>query len=171
MAMPLHALRACALSVATALACPAVGDHRPALVVPGRPAGPVIVEGCDAAGATMWGDWGLHRPGHAQVVVIGRPDGRSGALRRRAPARVAPPPFFPGDGIEPELGRHEADPEAGGPPRPAEPFEREWSTRSMQRPADRAPPPAAIAIEPRIRLHPRRPEAPYRHGPDPDADQ
>src|SRR5687767_3672069 len=47
---------------------PARADHHPVVAIPGGSA-PVIINGYDASGAVVEGDWGLYRPGHGQVAV------------------------------------------------------------------------------------------------------
>ena len=41
------------------------------IVIPGRPGVPVIINGIDASYAVVEGDWGLARPGHGTITVIG----------------------------------------------------------------------------------------------------
>src|ERR1043166_181830 len=49
----------------------ALADSGPAIVVPGRPGVPVIVNGIDVSGAVVYGDWGLARPCHGEIVIDG----------------------------------------------------------------------------------------------------
>src|SRR5215510_364234 len=47
------------------------GDTGPVIVVPSRPGIPVVIWGRDASYAVVEGDWGLARPGHMALNVIG----------------------------------------------------------------------------------------------------
>lgn len=157
-------------------------DHEPAISVPGRRDVPVIINGRNATGAVVIGDWGLYRPGHMGVTVIPRHPWytpryhRPAAVRRyrRAvrPCRCKPAKtvrkaavapgrrhYFPGGMTPPRLGRVEID----RPPRPqpqAESFSRSWSAGSQTAPANLDPPAIVTAptvIENRFRPRPRPP--------------
>lgn len=97
---------------------PLQADGRPVYVIPHRSGAPIIINGVDASGAIVEGDWGLHRPGAGSVTVV--------------PGRIRLPPlsggYFPATGVEPGYGRHEVEPPAPRRPPPAQRYRREWST-------------------------------------------
>jgi hypothetical protein len=103
----------------------------PVLVVPGRPEIPVVINGVVANGAVVYGDWGLARPGHGDIIIEG-------------PAGYATPQhgsqgYFPATGYQPRYGRDEVVP----PPRPRADttFQRDWYTRSdTSQPVTQYPP-------------------------------
>jgi hypothetical protein len=161
-------------------------DHAPSIVVPGRPDVPVIINGRDARGAIVYGDWGLTRPGTPVTVIYRqpwptlrthKPTSRVRRYRRKRAvtprcvcAKPAPRPafippgdrhFYPGGPTPPRLGRLEDETRRSPPPKPAESFSRSWSTSSQPLPATTAQPPVIVAptiVEPRLR--PRRPRPP-----------
>lgn len=110
-------------------------DHAPTWVIPGNPWVPVIIDGVDASGAVVEGDWGLSRPGHIPVTVYG---GRP--VIYELPPR---PGYFPSAGQPPRVGRDEVIPKRRRA-MPAESFHREWTTDggSPPAPADVSPVPA-----------------------------
>jgi hypothetical protein len=124
---------AIASGLSASAVAPARADSGPVIVIPSRPGVPVIINGRDASWAVVEGDWGLARPGHGVVTVIGG-------------ARVLPNPVYrdrnayhPRYGRAPERGRNEVEPSADRPlPDPAESYDRSWSTSSD------APVPATI---------------------------
>jgi hypothetical protein len=104
-----------------AMACPeAHADHRPKYVIPGHPDVLVIIDGIDASGAVVTGDWGLGRaraglridPGPIPMVPV-----------------YEPMPYYPGGGPAPRYGRHEVEPRRKAP-RPAVSYSRSWSAGS-----------------------------------------
>jgi hypothetical protein len=155
-------------------------DHQPVIAVPGNPGVPVIIDGQNATGAVVIGDWGLYRPGHMGVTVIRRypwPRYRrpAAAVRRCrcsrlkvAPRKVTASPawrhYFPSGTSAPKLGRLESD-EKYPPPVPAESFSRSWSAGSSPAPATIGQPPVITAptvIENRFRPRRRIPRPPRR---------
>jgi hypothetical protein len=121
-----------AILCATLVAAGGVGVARaqfePVIAVSGRSGVPVVINGYDATGAVVEGDWGLARPG-APVTVI-----NPGPLLIPLPPRGA---YFPATGRRPRYGRREADfPRRTGP---AEPYRRSWSAGSNDAPLDSAP--------------------------------
>ncbi len=122
------ALCGCLLGIA-----PARADHQPALIVPGNPAVPVVINGYDASWGVAEGDWGLYRPGHVtpsiiypQPIIVDHWYSRG---------------YFPVTGKKPRSGRHEIIPPANRRlPPPAESFHRDWSSP--------AAPPATITEYP-----------------------
>jgi hypothetical protein len=102
-------------------AVPARADHHPALIVPGNPTVPVILNGLDASWAVVEGDWGLHRAGHiAPIITFPHP-----IIVDHWHARG----YFPITGKRPRYGRLEVVPPANRRlPPPAESFHRYWST-------------------------------------------
>ena len=154
-------------------------DHRPAIAMPGKSGVPVIIDGQNATGAVVIGDWGLYRPGHVAPTVIHRqpwvapPRYRRAAvvvrhhrhkrvkvIRRKAIVRSGPHHFFPGGTSPPKLGRLESDEKNSVPPKPAESFSRSWSAGSPPAPATVAQPPVIVApvIDNRLRPKPKPPK-------------
>ena len=119
----------------------AYADNEPVIVIPGRPGVPVIINGVDATGAVIYGDWGLYRPGAAVVV--------EGGIWPLVPAAPDwPPHYFPATGRTPAYGRKEIDP---GPHRPgvAPAYQKSWVIESNPGPVTEyppfAPPPVVVA--------------------------
>ena len=141
----MHRLR---LSVAAVLAVSLYGaaafaGSGPVIVVPGKPGVPVMIDGVDATGAVVYGDWGLARPGHGEVVIEG-------------PVAFAAPwderGYYPATGRVPRLGRLEIDSRKIRP-RPTS-FRRDWSAASEFRaPVTEYPPfdPPPVILAPRER--------------------
>jgi hypothetical protein len=104
---------------ALAPAVAARADNGPVIVIPTRPGVPVIINGVDASYAIVEGDWGLSRPGHGSITIIGGAPVYDPGYRRAYPRYGYPPP----------RGRHEIE---FGPDRPlpesAESYSRYWST-------------------------------------------
>jgi hypothetical protein len=103
---------------------PARAQYEPVIALSGRAGVPVVINGVDATGAVVVGDWGLARPG-APVTVID-----PGPLLIPLPPRGA---YFPATGRRPGYGRHEVD----FPRRhqAAESYRRSWSSASDPSPA------------------------------------
>lgn len=120
-------------------------DNEPVVVVPGRPGVPVIIQGVDATGAVVYGDWGLYRPGAAVVIEGGI--WPPGVL---APALVEPH-YYPATGRTPAYGRKEIDP---GPRHhgPAPQYHKSWTTESQPGPVTEYPPfaPPAVVVAPPV---------------------
>lgn len=113
----LAALGGCLLGIA-----PARADHHPVVVVPGGDA-PVIIEGRDASGAVVEGDWGLYRPGQVSPTVF--------YPYFPGPDRWHTRSYYPLTGKRPRSGRYEVIPSANRRlPPPAESYYRSWSTAS-----------------------------------------
>lgn len=91
----------------------------PVVVIPGKAGVPVIVNGVIVDGALIYGDWGLARPGHGELVIEG-PVAFSAPWDSRG--------YFPATGRMPRYGRHEIAP-ARSRARPAS-FRRDWSIES-----------------------------------------
>lgn len=118
---------ATALTIVMATAMPALAGGSVALVIPGRPGVPIIINGVDASYAVVEGDWGLARGTHVQPTVYG---GRY----------VDPVPrvghYYPSAGAAPGYGRLEIEPPANRRlPQPAESFHQSWSAQSSPTPA------------------------------------
>jgi hypothetical protein len=129
----------------------AMADNEPVLVIPGRPGVPVMINGVDASGAVVEGEWGLNRPGVVVPTVILPHWGPYWV-----PDDVNVAPYFPRTGHKPRYGRLEIIPPHRHKPRRAEPYFRQWHSESDPSPATApapfAPPPVIVA--PRI-AHPR----------------
>lgn len=109
-----------------ATALPAAADSGIAIVIPGRPGVPVMINGRDASYAVVEGDWGLARGVHVQPTVYG---GWDHYLRPEVGH------YYPSAGHAPGYGRYEIEPPANRPlPRPAESFHRSWSAQSAPTP-------------------------------------
>jgi hypothetical protein len=124
---------------AVAFAPPARADHAPVYVVPSRPGIPVVINGRDVSYSVVEGDWGLSRPGHMPVTIIG------GAPPRPSSAYSKRRSYHPRYGRAPERGRHEIEPPPDRAlPEPPESFSRSWSTNNgtvAPQPVRNAPPP------------------------------
>ena len=116
----------------------------PVIVVPGKPGVATTINGVVVDGAVVYGDWGLARPGHGQIVIEG-PVGFSENNDSRG--------YFPATGRRPRVGRLEVVP----PPRqrPSTDYRREWSVKSYKRvrPVTEYPPfdPPPVIVAPRGR--------------------
>lgn len=126
-----------------ALAVSAVAHAQtgPVIVVPSRPDVPITINGVVVDGAVVYGDWGLARPGHGQILIEG-------------PAAYAVPQgspgYFPSAGRAPGYGRHEVLP----PPRrrAGTDFHQQWYVESdRSRPVTEYPPfdPPPVVLAPR----------------------
>src|SRR3981081_4482798 len=82
-------------------ALPAKADHFPTFVVPGKRGVPVMIDGVDASGAVVYGNWGLHRPGHGSRLIEGGGPGYE---------RTWQGSYFPATGRAPLYGRKEIEP-------------------------------------------------------------
>jgi hypothetical protein len=119
----------------------------PAIVIPGKPGVPVIINGYDASYSVVEGDWGLDRPGHVPPTIISRP-------------LLAPVPdyysgYYPAYGRQPGYGRLEIEPPANRRlPPPAPRFRRTWTTQSDPLPANVDPPADSqpLIVAPQINL-------------------
>ncbi len=125
-------LLALAFAVVSA-AAPACADSGPVVVIPSRPGIPVIINGIDASYAIVEGDWGLARPGHGTITVIGGMPVVPNAVYTRRNT------YVPRYGAPPPRGRNEIEPPADRllPPL-AETYSRSWGT-SSERPVIMVP--------------------------------
>lgn len=129
----------------------AVADHAPALVVPGRPGIPVVINGYDASYTVVEGDWGLTRPGAVPPAIV------SGPLITPSPYHTGH--YYPSQGQRPGYGRREVEPPPNRMlPPPAPGYYREWGTQSQDLPATVDPPayPPPVIAAPTIELPERR---------------
>jgi hypothetical protein len=124
------------LTMLAGTACSAWAESAPALVIPGRPGIPVIINGVDASYAVVEGDWGLGKGMRVQPTVYG---GR--------PVEPVPPVghYYPSAGHLPGYGRLEI--ESASKPKPAESFHQSWSAESkpQEPPVPLNPPPVIMA--------------------------
>jgi hypothetical protein len=135
------------------------GADAPAIVIPGRPGVPVIINGGDASYCVVEGDWGLARPGHVPVTVVACPNFKP------IPDETS---YFPAFGRKPGYGRLEIEPPPDRKlPPPAPSYYREWSTHSDRVPAS-ADPPAHVEINVEPRTQGRRRERPQQDAQPPD---
>jgi len=129
---------------AATLAAPARAQTGPVIAIPGKVGVPVTINGVIVDGAVIWGDWGLARPGHGEVIVDGV-------------VAFAPPPwdsrdYYPQTGRKPRVGRQEIEP-THRRPRPTS-FRRDWSTQSdFNHPVTEYPPfePPPVILAPHER--------------------
>lgn len=148
------------LAAACAVAGPGRAEHAPSIVMPNARGAPPIVDGFDATGAIIEGDWGLSRPGTGVVTIYTGP----------SLLYAAPPPagYFPATGKRPRYGRDEIIPPPNRrKPPPAQSYHRSWSTDAPGRVVVSSPvpydPPPVIGVMPQERLKHR----PHKRGPRP----
>jgi hypothetical protein len=139
-------------------------DHAPAVVIPGRPFVPVIIQGRDASYAVVEGDWGLYRAGSVSPTVIYNPFLTPHPIYGPPPAH-----YYPQTGRKPRVGRLEKEPPANRPlPPPAESYHREWGVQSQPGPVTEYPPfdpPPVILAPQELRRRGPVPHGPQRQGP------
>jgi hypothetical protein len=117
----------------------------PVIVIPGKPGVPVIINGYDASYAVVEGEFGLDRPSQVRPTIISRP--------LLAPEWRDYGTYFPALGRRPGYGRLEIEPPANRRlPRPAQKYQRSWTSQSDPLPADVDPPAdaPALIVEPQI---------------------
>ena len=128
-------------------------DSAPVIAVPGHLGVPVIIDGIDATGAEVFGDWGLSRPGHGSLIIEG---GTPMPLQR------PPPRYFPTSSTDSDPGARQPkatpSPSRATPP-PARPrastdFHQSWSAGSSPTPMGVGP---AIVVPPATVVPPRPP--------------
>lgn len=130
--------------LAVVAAAPALADSGPVIVIPSRPGVPVIINGVDASYAVVEGDWGLSRPGHGTVRVIGGIPAIPNAVYSQRY------PYHPRYGYAPPRGRFEIEPPPDRLlPEPAETFSRSWSAQSQPTP-NAVPQPRTGEVSPTI---------------------
>jgi hypothetical protein len=116
----------------------------PVIVIPGKAGVATTINGVVVDGAVVYGDWGLARPGHGQIVIEG-----AAGFSENNDSRG----YFPATGHRPRVGRLEVVP----PPRqrPSTDYRREWSVKSYKRvrPVTEYPPfdPPPVILAPRGR--------------------
>ncbi|ABE40457.1 MULTISPECIES: hypothetical protein [Rhodopseudomonas] len=141
MSMKLPTLRAAqAMMLLTVTAAPAFADSGGfAIVIPGRPGVPIIVNGRDISYSVVEGDWGLERGVHRQPTFYGSRPVRLPEVGH----------YYPGSKQLPGYGRLEIEPPANRPlPKPAESFRQSWEVESRPPPLPplpMSPPPVIIA--------------------------
>ena len=134
----------CAAALASAL--PARAQTGPVIAIPGKVGVPVTINGVIVDGAVIYGDWGLARPGHGELVIEG-PVGFAAPWDSRG--------YYPWTGRAPRLGRYEIEPPKRLRPHPTS-FRRDWSAESQFRaPVTEYPPfdPPPVIMAPRERRH------------------
>ena len=136
-----------ALAAGILCATAARADHMPVVAVPGNPTTPAIIDGYDASGAVVEGDWGLYRPGQVAPTVF----------YPYAPGvdPWSPHGYYPRTGKRPRSGRLEVIPPTNRrlPPQ-AESYHRYWSNDGPPVPAQTEYPayaPPAVIVAPRVR--------------------
>jgi hypothetical protein len=129
------------LGSASALAA----DTGPVIVIPGRLGQPVMINGVDASGTVVEGDFGLNKPHMVAPRIISAPFWR--------PQRsYLEDSYFPATGREPGYGRYEIVPPANRRlPPPAPSYHHTWSSQSEPLPATIEPPAAQpVIVAPQI---------------------
>ena len=141
---------------AAAPATPMRAQTGPVIAIPGKVGVPVTINGIVVDGAVIYGDWGLARPGHGELIVEG------------LVAFAAPPwdsrNYYPQTGRKPHVGRQEVEPKHYRP-RPTS-FRRDWSAESnFKAPVTEYPPfdPPPVIVAPRERRHENRSLRPTPH--------
>jgi hypothetical protein len=133
-------------------AAPVRSADAPAIVIPGKPGVPVIINGYDASYAVVEGDWGLDRPGHVPPTIV------------PGPYLFVPVPgyysgYYPAYGRRPGYGRLEIEPPPNRrlPPL-AERYYRSWTSQSDPLPVDLEPPPGQppVIVAPEINVRDQR---------------
>jgi hypothetical protein len=149
--------------VALAAAClwdcrTASAQREPIIVVPGRAGVPVMFWGQDVSGDVIYGEFGLDRPGQGAGVTVIPP---IGPYYRGIPPELPGDGYFPSSGRFPRVGRDEVLPSNQGPPKPAQSFNRSWTSESPELPANVEPPfnPPAVIVAPQINGPAPRPPA------------
>jgi hypothetical protein len=144
-----------ALIILLGTALPAFAESGIAVVIPGRPDVPIIINGVDASYAVVEGDWGLGKGVHVQPTIYGG---------RYIDPRPHVGRYFPSLGEKPGYGRLEVQPPANRKlPQPAESYHQSWSAQS-------APPvvqPPVPMDPPQVLIAPRDPFGPPVPGPMP----
>ena len=138
-----------ALPLAVALCAAVAGaDARaqtgPVIVIPGKAGLATTINGVIVDGAVVYGDWGLARPGHGEIVI----EGPAGFVENNWDSRG----YFPSAGRPPRVGRLEVVPPPR--PRPSTDYHRDWSAGSDKRaPVTEYPPfdPPPVILAPRGR--------------------
>ena len=103
----------------------------PVVVNPSRPGIPVVIDGCDASYAVVFGDWGLSRPGAAPATVVGCPPAAPNEVYRERNR------YYPKSGHPPKLGRNEVEPSLDRElPKPAESYSRSWKKKKKKKFSD-----------------------------------
>jgi hypothetical protein len=128
---------------ALAAASPSHAQTGPVIVVPGKPGVPVIINGVIADGAVVYGDWGLARPGHGELIIQG-PVG--------FPAATWSPGYYPSAGHPPRIGRLEVEPARKQRPVNTD-FHRAWTESDPSQAVTTYPPfePPPVIVAPRGR--------------------
>ncbi len=125
----------------------------PVIVVPGRPGVPVMIDGVDVSGAVVYGDWGLARPGHGQIII-------DGPVSLVAPWHTGG--YYPSAGHAPRYGRLEVEPPPQRRPRPSTDYSSTWSSGSdTTQPVTEYPP----FNPPPVIMAPREPQRRRHHAP------
>lgn len=133
-----------ALSLLILCGTPLAAAADPSIVIPGRRGVPIIINGIDASYAVVEGDWGLGKGVHVQPTIYGGvpadPDVHVGH-------------YYPSAGAKPGYGRLEIEPPRNRKlPRPAESYQRSWSSSSAPLPAQSSVPvnPPDVIVAPQF---------------------
>jgi hypothetical protein len=100
-------------------------DSQPVIAIPGHLGVPVIINGIDATGAEVYGDWGLSRPGQGRLII----EGGTPTPLGRPPVRYFPTSSTVEDPRRSETKAPPSPPRGAPPARPAAStdFHQSWS--------------------------------------------
>jgi hypothetical protein len=119
-------------------------DSQPVIAIPGHLGVPVMINGIDATGAEVFGDWGLSRPGEGFILI----EGGTPVPIGRAPVR-----YFPTSSEDPGPSETKVapSPPRGAPPaRPAAStdFHQSWSAGANPGPMPEVAPSVIVVPSP-----------------------
>jgi hypothetical protein len=138
-----------ALAILIGTTLPAFAGGGFDIVIPGRPGGPIIINGIDASYAVVEGEWGLGRGEQVQPTIYG------GRYVDFVPDVGH---YYPSAGRVPGYGRLEIEPPANRRlPRRAESYHQSWSAQSAPLPPQLEVPyyPPPVIFAPQVDLGPR----------------
>jgi len=123
--------------------CTARADSQPVIAIPGHLGVPVIINGIDATGAEVYGDWGLSRPGEGYVII----EGGTPTPLGRSPVRYFPTSSAAQDPRGSETKVVPSPPRGASPARPAAStdFHQSWSAGANPGPMPEAAPSVIVA--------------------------
>ncbi|HXW29663.1 MAG TPA: hypothetical protein VEK55_09890 [Xanthobacteraceae bacterium] len=123
--------------------CVARADSQPVIAIPGHLGVPVIINGIDATGAAVYGDWGLSRPGQGRLII----EGGTPTPLGRPPVRYFPTSSTVQDPRGSETKAAPSPPRGAPPARPAAStdFHQSWSAGANPGPMPEGAPSVIVA--------------------------